>query len=171
MGFDIDKKAISIARNAELKVKRRSIQQIVEKGTFGTQETMRFSKNPSAKSAVTLLNMLHHGDSLLEYRQKLLAIMLKEFDFVVITATRKQLKQIRKTYQIDIEFVSNIVQPITKTRSVLEQYGTTFIFKKGRIRHIETKFWEIFMGKYLFPNPIQAYTRLVAVLILKKLNA
>jgi len=160
LGLDIDKTALNLCKTSKLNAVKYSIEKICKSKTLSN-----FIPEKSKISAVSCLNILHSQNFDVHLRKQLIKIMLREFDFVVISVNKKTLKKLNKQHNFHIvSFVSQINKPISRINSVLQQYGTTFYFKNILLHNLEYNFWKLIFGHYVCPNPINSYLRMTVII-------
>jgi SAM-dependent methyltransferase len=159
-GLDIDKDAIELARKSGLNIQECSIEQIIRERTIRPF----FPAEDESVTAVSCLNILHGKWDDPQKRKLLLEIFLKDADFVFVTLTSSQLRQLRKLINFQVVGYLGVAnRPMSRWKSQVNQYGLTFFFR-GRFHKLEKSFWEKFLGRYRNSNPIATYIGLVVIL-------
>lgn len=163
-GLDVDKTALRLARSARLDARSYSIQRIC-----GSNTLANFIPQKAKITSVSCLNILHSNNFNKQLRNKLLDIMLSEFDYVIISCDRKLLNKLKNSHNLEVvRFISQINRPISRINSILQQYGTTFFFTSIFFHNLEQIFWKTMLGKFTYINPVASYSKLCV--IVKKSN-
>lgn len=158
-GVDVSDSAINLAKMANLDVVKYSIDQLIVDRSF--QNVALPQKR--GFSAVSCLNILHGKWEDSSKRDEFLDICLSNYDYVAITVTRELLSYFQKMFGLKyVQFIGPGNRPIRNVSSQLTQYGTTFFFN-GRMHLVECHFWRLLLGSRRFPNPIDNYLRLTAI--------
>ena len=160
LGLDIDETALNLCKTSKLNAVKYSIEKIVRSKTLSS-----FIPEKSKINAVSCLNILHSKYFDVYLKKQLIEIMLKEFDFVVISVDKETLKKLNKQHNFHIvSYISQRNKPISRTQSVLAQYGTTFYFNNILLHNLEYNFWKLIFGHYVCPNPINSYMRTAVII-------
>lgn len=160
IGVDVDEESLQLARKIGLNVRSYSIEQILSDGEIAHF----FPSRNRCLTAVSCLNIMHGNWEDTREREKLLSIFLNDADFVIVTLTSCQLRRLQKRVRFQIvAFLGETNRPLSRWRSQIRQYGLTFFFK-GRFHLLEKAFWELILGQYRNPNPVNTYIGLVVVL-------
>lgn len=163
LGYDNDSTALEFVASANLRGSNVSIQDIIMAGNLLLPSDILTQHNKKL-IAVSCLNILHSGNMDHELRKNLLSIFLSDADLVVVTLTKRLLKQLRSELHFKvIGFVGGTQKPISDTFAQLNQYGTTFRFTRF-LHRLEKKFWETLYDKYDYSLPSRSYSRLVVIL-------
>jgi hypothetical protein len=174
-GYDIDNKSLSLCKSRKLVVRKNSITEIVEKKFVASLDfKKKFLVTNQNNFAISCLNILHSKQIKKNLRIKFINICLNEAKVFVGTFTNSQLKQILK-YRKNQGFDPNVfyISHVSKSPSHLSlsimQYGRSF-YLQGKYSFIENIFWNIFGDKFIFPNKIESYSRLVAIIYEPKIR-
>jgi hypothetical protein len=160
LGYDIDQTSISLLSLAKLNFRRVSIEEIVQAGNLLLPNQVSGEK----LMAVSCLNILHSGNLDATTREEFVRICLSNADFVVITLTKRMLRQLGRKLSFQVNgFVGANQKPISDYQSQLLQYGATFRFK-GKLGYLEKSFWRILHGQYSYPQPHNSYDKLVVII-------
>ena len=164
IGLDIDKTSLKLAKSASLEVRNYSIQSICESNTLAN-----FIPSKAKVKSVSCLNMIHSKNFDKRLKYKLIKIMVSEFEYVVLSCDKRLLNKLKRTHNLEIvSFISQVNKPIGTLRAILQQYGTSFLFKNVYLHNLEQKFWGILFGKFTYINPVAPYTQLCVVVKAKK---
>jgi hypothetical protein len=162
IGFDNSAHSLKLCKDADLNAENVSFQTIAK---FGVPEKFLtdFEKN---STAVCVLNVLHGKWLDEEMRNALIINCLSISRFLVITATKHQLRLLTQTHDLRVvTFVGNNTKPITKISSRLSQYGLPFMFKNQMLARLESVISRHVLKIDLkFPQKILLYQSLCVIL-------
>jgi hypothetical protein len=162
IGFDNSEHSLKLCSDANLHAENVSFQTIAK---FGIPEKflIGFEQNTTA---VSLLNVLHGNWLDEEMRNALITHCISISRFLVITATKHQLRLLKQTHNLRVvTFIGNNTRPITKISSRLSQYGLPFMFKNHILARLESVISRrVLKIVFIFPQKILNYSSLCVIL-------